>query len=141
MTMLGQEPIDCMRRVQAAINAHDLEALADCFEENYNSTFPAHPDRAFVGRTQMRQNWSQILGGVPDLQAELLRAAVEGDTVWTEWEWRGTRRDGKSFLQRGVTLQGVAQGRIKWARLYMELVEEGGAGADASVQRTIAGGR
>ena len=98
------EPLACMRRVQQAINNHDLEALADCFDANYKSEFPAHPDRAFVGRTQMRKNWSQIFGAVPDIQARLIRSAVEGETIWNEWEWTGMRPDGKRFLQRGVTI-------------------------------------
>ncbi len=132
-------PTECMQHVQEAINAHDLDALADCFEEDYTSDFPAHPDRAFVGRTQMRRNWTQIFGAVPDIQARLIRSATEGDTIWTEWEWRGTRPDGMPFLQRGVTIQGVPQGRIAWARLYLELVEEAGPGSDAAARRNTTG--
>ena len=133
------EPVACMQRVQQAINNHDLDALADCFDANYESDFPAHPDRAFVGRTQMRKNWRQIFGAVPDIQAHLIRSAVEGETIWNEWEWKGTRPDGKQFLQRGVTIQGITDGRIQWARLYLEMVEEEGQGSDAAAKRSTTG--
>ena len=73
----------------------------------------------------MRANWAQILGGVPDIRAELVRCSADGTTVWSEWDWKGTRRDGVPFEQRGVTIQGVEDGRIVWVRLYMEPVQEG----------------
>jgi hypothetical protein len=46
---------------------------------------PVHPGRAFRGREQVLKNWSTVFSGVPDFQAELLRAAAEHDTVWAEW--------------------------------------------------------
>jgi ketosteroid isomerase-like protein len=123
--MVDSGPVEVLERLRYAIGQRDLEALAACFEPDYDSVFPAHPDRAFRGHGQMRRNWAQIFGMVPDLEAELLRSAVEGDTAWAEWEWRGTRADGAPFVMRGVTIQGVRAGRIAWARLYMELVREG----------------
>ena len=133
-------PVECMRRVQQATNAHDLETLTDCFEPDYASEFPAHPDRAFTGRSQMGKNWSQIFNAVPDIQATLIHWTVDGDTVWSEWEWKGTRLDGSAFLQRGVTVQGVPQGRVQWARLYIELVETG-SGSDAAISRITTGSK
>ncbi len=112
-------------RLQNAMNGHDLEAMAACFDPDYESEFPAHPDRAFRGDAQMRKNWTQIFGAVPNLEAVLKHTAVDGDTIWAEWEWRGTRRDGAPHLMRGVTVQGVRQGRIAWVRLYMEPVQQG----------------
>lgn len=130
--------LSVLARLRDAINAHDLEAMVACFAADYDSTFPAHPGRAFRGREQVRANWAQILGGIPDLHTTLVRAAADGETVWAEWEWRGTRRDSAPFHQRGVTLLGVRAGEISWGRLYMEPVEEGD-GTDAAVRRTVHG--
>ena len=127
--------IECLQR---AINRHDLDALAACFEADFHSEFPAHPDRTFRGHEQMRKNWSQIFGAVPDIEAALLRCASEGDTAWAEWEWTGTRADDTPFAMRGVTIQGVQQDRIAWVRLYMEPVQEGGGGADEGVRQSLA---
>ena len=107
-----QGPAVVVERLLAAINAHDLEAMVACFADDYVNEWPAHPQRGFQGRAQVRQNWSQIFAGVPNLQARLPRMAVDGDTVWTEWDIAGTRSDGAAFLMRGVSIFGVADGRL-----------------------------
>lgn len=125
-------------RLGAAMNARDIEAFVACFDEEYESEQPVHPDRAFRGRDQVRSNWSAIFEGVPDFTAELIATSVEGDTEWSEWRWRGTQADGTPLDMAGVIVGGVRDGRLRWARLYVEPVEQGGAGIDAAV-RDISG--
>jgi ketosteroid isomerase-like protein len=129
------EPSLVVERLDAALNAHDLEAFVDCFHEDYASEQPAHPDRAFGGRDQVRDNWSAVFDGVPDFRSELVRTAADGDTVWSEWRWRGNHSDGTPLDMAGVIVFGVRDGRIAWARLYVEPVEQAGAGIDAAVRR------
>jgi ketosteroid isomerase-like protein len=121
-------------RLKAAMNAHDIDAFVDCFAEDYDSEQPAHPDRTFRGRDQVRANWSAIFAGVPDFTAELVRADAAGDAEWSEWRWRGTQEDGSTLEMAGVIVAGVAGGRLVWARLYVEPVERAGAGIDAAVR-------
>ncbi|MEW6420553.1 MAG: nuclear transport factor 2 family protein [Deinococcota bacterium] len=125
--MTVQQPREVIERLQQAINQHDLESMVACFEEGYRSEFPAHPERAFRGNGQVRRNWAQIFATVPDLRAELLGCTADGPRVWAEWEWTGHRADGSPYLVRGVTVQGVQDGRIAWGRLYMELVQPSAA--------------
>jgi hypothetical protein len=40
------------------MNAHDLGALVDCFEQDYQSEQPVNPDRSFEGRKTVRARWS-----------------------------------------------------------------------------------
>jgi ketosteroid isomerase-like protein len=129
--------VDLLERMQRATNDHDLEALASCFHLDFDSTFPAHPERAFSGQAQMRKNWAQIFAAVPDIESHLVRSASNHDTAWAEWEWSGTRRDGVPFAMRGVTIQEVQGGKIAWARLYMEPVQEGGPDAGAAVRQVL----
>lgn len=131
-------PLSVIERLRDAINAHDLDALAACFAPDYASEFPAHPDRVFRGTEQMRKNWAQIFGGVPDIRAALLGCVADGQTAWAEWEWTGSRADGAPFAMRGVTVQGVESDRIAWVRLYMESVQEG-AGHAAAIRRDVGG--
>ena len=135
MSTSPSDPMAVVRRLHQAINAHDLDAFVACFAPDYESTFPAHPDRAFSGYDQVRANWSQMFSAVPDLKAELTGVAVAGETVWGEWDWSGTLPEGAPYHMRGVTIQGVHGGHIAWARLYMEPVEEGGGGIEAAVRR------
>lgn len=121
-------------RLDAALNAHDLEAFLACFAEDYASEQPAHPDRAFHGRAQVRTNWTAVFEGVPDFRSELVRVAAEGDVVWSEWRWHGTQSDGAALDMAGVIVCGVRDGRMAWARLYMEPIEQSGAGITAAVR-------
>ena len=127
-------PGTVVERLNAAMNAHDLEAFLACFQDDYESEQPAHPDRAFRGREQVRRNWSAVFDGVPDFRAELLRSAADGDTVWSEWHWRGTQAGGTLLDMVGVFVCGIREGRISWARLYMEPVEDAGAGIESAVR-------
>jgi ketosteroid isomerase-like protein len=117
------------------MNEHDLEAFLACFHPDYRSEQPAHPERGFGGREQVEKNWAALFGGIPDFRAQLLATAVEGDTVWAEWRWTGTRADGSPLDLRGVTLFSAESGQIAWGRLYMEEVEEEGEDIDETVRR------
>jgi len=130
-TVMDTNLIVAIERIREATNQHDLDALVACFAPDYQSAFPAHPDRAFQGHAQLRKNWTQIFHTVPNVHTELLRAAADGNTVWAEWEWTGTLASGGPFLQRGVTIHGVDQGKTSWVRLYMEPVREGDPGIEA----------
>ena len=123
-----------VERLQAATNAHDIDAFVDLFHEDYASDQPAHPDRAFRGSEQVRRNWSAIFEGTPDFRAELVRAGADGETEWSEWHWQGTHEDGTTLDMAGVIVFGVRDGRFAWARLYIEPVERAGAGIDAAVR-------
>jgi ketosteroid isomerase-like protein len=127
-------PLAVVGRLNAAMNSHDLEAFLSCFHEDYESEQPAHPDRAFRGREQVRANWSAIFQGVPDFRSELVRVAPAGDTVWSEWRWQGTQADGSPLDMAGVIVLGVREGGIAWARLYVEPVERAGAGIESAVR-------
>jgi ketosteroid isomerase-like protein len=118
-----------LERLREAQNGRNLDAMLECFDSDYRSEQPAHPNRGFGGKEQVRKNWSSMFESFPDFEAELVRHSSDGDVVWGEWRWRATGLD-----MAGVTLLGVRDGRIVWGRLYMEPVEEGGEDIDESVQ-------
>jgi ketosteroid isomerase-like protein len=119
--------------LQSAQNRHDLASFLDCFDVDYESEQPVHPDRAFRGSDQVRKNWSGMFASMPGSSAELLHVVSEEDTVWGEWRWLGTHHDGTQLDMPGVTIFGVRDGRITWGRLYMEPVQEAGPGIDTTV--------
>jgi ketosteroid isomerase-like protein len=138
--IIDNSPQALVDRLARTTNAHDLDALVDCFAVDYRNETPAHPARGFSGREQVRTNWQQIFAGVPDLRVTVLGSAVAGDTIWTEWEMAGTRLDGTEHLMRGVILFGVAAGRASWARFYLEPVQHGGGTVDSAVAAQLKGG-
>jgi ketosteroid isomerase-like protein len=127
-------------RLLQATNAHDVEAVVACFAEDYQNETPVHPARGFRGREQVRRNWQQIFDFVPDLKAEVLRRAIDGETAWTEWEMTGTRRDGSTHHMRGVVLFGVRDGLASWAHFYLEPVDEGSGTVDDAVRQQVVRG-
>jgi ketosteroid isomerase-like protein len=127
------------RRLEQAINEHDLEALVGCFQPDVVSEQPAHPARNFRGREQIRRNWTQIFAGIPDLRATLVRSAVDEEVLWAEWSWQGSRPDGSAADMAGVTILGLTGDKIAWLHFYMEPVEQQGAGIDAAIQGQATG--
>jgi ketosteroid isomerase-like protein len=121
-------------RLTAAQNAHDLEAMLACFHEDYRSEQPLFPVRTFQGIDQVRANWSALLDGIPDFRGAVVRSAVDGDTVFAEIRWTGTKADGTPLDERGVIVMGMRDDRIAWGRLYVDEVEREGAGIDAVVR-------
>jgi len=122
-------------RLTAAQNAHDLDAMLACFHEDYRSEQPLFPARTFQGIEQVRANWSALLEAIPDFHADIVRSAVDGETVFVEIHRTGTKADGTPLEERGVIITGVRDDRIAWARLYADEVEGEGADIDAVVRR------
>ena len=134
---MENESTGTIDRLVAATNAHDLEALVACFAMDYVNDTPTHPARGFRGTAQVRRNWEQIFGFVPDIKAEVVRSSVDGDVVWSEWEMRGTRRDGTAHHMSGVIVFGVRDHLIQWARFYLEPVDPGDATVDDAVRTQV----
>lgn len=130
-------PIDVVQRLARATTDHDLDGIVDCFAEDYVNETPAHPARGFRGREQVRRNWAQILQGVPDISAQVVAAAVDGATVWSEWVMSGTRRDGTAHEMRGVNVFEVEGDRVRSARFYLEPVEHTSGTVDKAIRDTI----
>jgi ketosteroid isomerase-like protein len=120
-----------MEDLLAAVNSHDLDGLVACFATDYVNVTPAHPRRSFRGANQVRTNWARIFASAPDIRAAIPRRAVDGDTVWTEWELDGTRTNGSAPLMRGVVIFTVGEHTIRSARFYLEPVEHDSGDVDA----------
>jgi hypothetical protein len=118
-----------IERMAQALNRHDLKAFLGCFDPNYRSEQPAHPNRGFGGKEQVRKNWSGMFESFPDFEAQLLRYAAGDGVVWGEWHWMAT-----GLNMAGVTIMGVEEDRIVWAHLYMEPVEEDGQDIDEAMR-------
>ena len=131
------DPRAVLERQLKALNAHDLDALADTFHEDLRSEDFIHPSQTFVGRDQVVRNWQLVISQVPDLKAELLGSAVEGDTVWSEWRMYGTHRGGTMFDVCGVTVSKVRDGRIAASRRYLAPIEQGTETVDDYFRRLV----
>lgn len=135
---MGTDPTAITSAVARAMNAHDLGALVACFHPDYRSEQPLHPDRGFDGPDQVRKNYALLFAEVPDFRADVLRTAIADDDVWSEWRMHGTKVDATPFEYRGMTVWGLRDGLIAWARLYFEPVQSTGEGIDAAMRGLVA---
>jgi ketosteroid isomerase-like protein len=131
------DTLDVVNRLVMATNDHDIDALVDCFAAEYVNETPAHPQRGFRGRDQIRRNWTTIFAGVPDITTRVVASIDDGHTVWTEWEMSGTRGDGAPHAMAGVIIFGVSDNRIVSARFYLEPVEQTSGDVNAAVERAL----
>jgi len=83
----------------------------------------------------MEANWQAMFDGIPDFHTELIRSVQDGETVWTEWHWTGSGRDGEPFEMRGISLFEVQQEQIVAGRLYLEDVARDDVGIEDTVQQ------
>ena len=70
-----------LTRLHHALNQHNLDAFVACFAPDYHSEQPVHPDRAFRGQQQVRENWRQVFAEMPDFHADLLRWSTSDDAM------------------------------------------------------------
>jgi hypothetical protein len=111
-----------LNRLFTAINQHDISLLESCFHPEYQSIQPVHPDRSFVGRDRVVENWTWVFNRFPDFKAELLDYGIHNCTVWTEWKWTGTSRSNDSTEVRGVMIFTIEGDVAVRGRLYLESV-------------------
>jgi len=110
---------EILEHLHQAMNQHDLAGFLACFGPDYRSEQPAHPARGFGGREQVEKNCTALFAGIPDFHAELVAKTADGDTVWAEWRWFGTRAGEPPLEMRGVTVFGEEAGRIAADRIQL----------------------
>lgn len=124
-------PSQVLERLLRSTNAHQLDALVDCFAADYQLTDPVHPARSFTGAAQVRKNWGTAFGAFPDIRLDVEQQAVTDAGFWLEAAQVGTRQDGMRLDARMVFIATVAAGRIASAHIYVAPVEPGGPDVDA----------
>ncbi|WP_256792015.1 nuclear transport factor 2 family protein [Terrabacter sp. Ter38] len=123
-------PADVLDELVASTNSHDLDALVDCFADDYELTDPGHPARSFTGARQVRKNWTTMFAAVPDIHIDVQQHVVTTDGFWLEAAQVGTRRDGVKLTGQMVFIASVSGGRIASAHIYVSPVETGGPDID-----------
>ena len=137
---IGRVPEGPVRRMLAAANRHDLEAMVSQFAEDYRNTTPVHPARSFTGSAQVRKNWTALFAGLPDLTLTVRDAATGPDgKVWMEWSNRDTRPDGSVQRAAGVAIFTHRDDKIAAAQFYLEPVDQDSGDVNQAVSEAVHG--
>jgi ketosteroid isomerase-like protein len=115
-----QNASSVLLKMEAAINAHDIDAFVNCFALDFVGEHPVHPERNLIGAAQVRKNWTALFAQVPDIQAKLITHTIADELGWSEWQWQGNHTNSTELDMRGVVVVGLRENTIAWARLYME---------------------
>jgi limonene-1,2-epoxide hydrolase len=118
---LPMDPKRLLERLHTALNTRDLTNLLHCLQVDFEQIHPARPGTDTTGLEAARAEWDAIFDAYPDFRADLLRQAIEGNTIWTEWHWFGKQAGGQtgSLNRVGVIVYGVEEGLLAWGREYM----------------------
>ncbi|GCE07826.1 nuclear transport factor 2 family protein [Dictyobacter aurantiacus] len=123
-TYIHSKPKEIFESMIEAANRHDLEAMVTYFAPDYRSELPFSPERNFTGQAGVRKNWSFFFSTMPDFRVEILSEAIEGDSVWAELFFHGTRADGVKQMMQGVNIMKIQGGQIVWGKLYQSNVQQ-----------------
>lgn len=121
------DAMDVATRFVNAANQHDPDTLVACAHREFESIQPAHPGRNFRGVGQLRSNWEAIFRTEPGFRLTVLRAHATEDTVWMELHGAGDDAEAA-----GTFILGILDGRIRWIRVYSDIVEQVPAAALAA---------
>jgi hypothetical protein len=110
---------DAVDRLRHAIDSHDPRRVADCFTADYRAEVPHRPAEGFVGSDRIAANWTAIFARLPHLHARVLRRAVAGPEIWSEWEMAASDAADAPVLLGGPVVMTTRGGRIAWARFYV----------------------
>ncbi|KAM3102823.1 nuclear transport factor 2 family protein [Phormidesmis sp. 146-20] len=121
-----QNTSSVLLKMEAAINAHDIDAFVNCFIRDFVGEHPVHPEQNLIGAEQVRKNWTALFAQVPDIQAKLITHTIADELGWSEWQWQGNPTNGTELDMRGVVVVGLRENTIAWARLYMEQLAQVG---------------
>jgi steroid delta-isomerase-like uncharacterized protein len=125
---------DRVRRLNAAVNAHDLNPIGDMYAEDGEFTWPGFP--TMKGRQAVVAFYAQLLGAFPDVQVAITRIIEQGDQVAVEYESTATNSGplplvtgelpatNKQIVIKAVSIGTADQnGRIKTQREYFDQLE------------------
>ncbi len=126
---------DRVRRLNSAVNAHDLNPIGDMYANGAELKWPGLP--AMKGRQAVVEFYAQMFGAFPDLHVTLERIAEQDGVVAAEYEAGATNSGplpmpGGQFLpptQRRIAVHATSvgtvdhEGRIKVQHEYFDQLD------------------
>lgn len=116
-----------LKRLVAAFNAHDLDAVMTFFADDCELMMPRGPDpwgERFVGKAEVRKALATRFEGIPDVHYGDDHNWVSGNHAVSQWTLTGTTKDGKKITVRGCDLLEFRNGKIIRKDSYWKIVQQ-----------------
>jgi taurine dehydrogenase small subunit len=117
----GKVTEDFLQSFANAFNAHDIKAIMLHMTENCVFEASAGPDidgQKFIGQEQVKKAFEEVFATFPDARWENPRHFIYGDRGFTEWTFRGTKKDGSKVEVTGCDLFTFMDGKIAVKNSY-----------------------
>jgi ketosteroid isomerase-like protein len=109
------DAMQILRKITAAFDAHDLDAILAHFADDALFDAPRGPDRwgqRFVGKKEIRDAFAARFSGIPDIRYQDDEHFVDGDRGVSEWTLSGTTTGGQRIEVRGCDLWPLRDGKV-----------------------------
>lgn len=112
---MHDETIATLRKIAAAFDRHDLDAILEHFADDAVFESPRGPDawgQRFVGKAAVGEAFAGRFSGIPDVRYRDDDHFVDGERGASEWTLSGTTTDGQRIEVRGCDLWTVRDGKV-----------------------------
>lgn len=114
---------DAVLRVFEGINAHDLDALRECWAPDATERFP---DRTLHGPGELSAHFEGLFAALPDLHMDVIATVEDGETVFARWRLTATHTGGTfngiEPTGKRIELDGIDQFTIRDGRMASNFV-------------------
>lgn len=118
---------ETLKAIFDAFNAHDLDAVMECFADDCSLDMPRGPDpwgQRFVGKAAVREGLATRFAGLPDVRYSDDRHWISGNMAVSEWLLSGTRPNGDKVNVRGCDHYEFRDGKVVRKDAYWKIVEK-----------------
>ena len=108
-------PVETVKAILDAFNAHDLDTIMEFFADDFSLDMPRGPDpwgQRFVGKAAMREGLATRFEGLPGVRFSDARHWISGNMAVSEWRLTGTRPEGDKDKVRGCDHTSFETGRL-----------------------------
>lgn len=116
-----QVTTDLLQSFADAFNAHDINAIMSLMTDDCVFEASAGPDvngKKFSGQQQVAQSFEDVFTNFPDAQWFNPKHFVSGDRGFSEWVFKGTKKDGTRVEVTGCDLFTFRAGKIAIKNSY-----------------------
>ena len=113
--------VDVVRKLEDAVNRHDIDAFMSLCADDvvWETTTPPDGDR-YEGSTAVRAGCESFLRDSPNAKFESEELTANGESAVQRWRYTWTSADGSSGHVRGVDLIKVRDGKVKELLSYVK---------------------
>ncbi len=124
---MGEETaiLAALDRLARGFNAHDIDAIMECFAEDCSLDMPRGPEphgSRFVGKDEVRRGLMMRFETTPDVHYGEVENLASGNLGISKWLLTGTTLDGHTVRLRGCDFYTFHDGLVTRKDSYWKII-------------------